>query len=478
MSMRNLLVRNVWAIDPAPAAAAAPRGASLFSLPRDVAGNVAVIFAFSTLILFSLTGGAVDYARWYNLSSKTHAALDAAVLAGGRASQVADGDPAAAAVAAATEYFNTLKPALLGATQATFSVVEGNTVIRGTIAGNLSTALLKVVGIPSLPLAIQTEAVLAAGGNAETNIEVSVMLDVTGSMKGQKIIDMKDAAKDLVDLVVWTDQSKYTSRLALAPFSPRVNVGSLIAPVTGMPASKLVSGTPRYMKPCVTERTGTEAFTDAAPGPGAYVRAYMADNNVNTSGNYNTAGTCNDPTVDEEIVPLTSDKTALKDRIDKLTANGSTAGQLGIAWTWYLISPKWAHLLPQAAAPAPYSLLTEKGPTGRNKLRKIAILMTDGEFNTYGAVNHGDGSSMATTISSNAVEICKNMKAAGVEVYTVGFDLGGNQQALNTLKACASRTPLDPADLPSFFYNVQTGDELKGAFRDIALKIATLRLRK
>ena len=52
-----------------------------------------------------------------------------------------------------------------------------------------------------------------------------MMLDVTGSMGGDKIVDLQAAAKDLIDIVVWGDQSKYTSRVALAPFAPAVNVG-------------------------------------------------------------------------------------------------------------------------------------------------------------------------------------------------------------------------------------------------------------
>ena len=60
------------------------------------------------------------------------------------------------------------------------------------------------------------------------------------------------------------------------------------------------------------------------------------------------------------------------------------------------------------------------------------------------------------------------MKAKGVEVYTVGFQLGGNQTATDTLSSCASDA--------SHFYNSTTGDALKAAFRDIALKISTLYL--
>jgi hypothetical protein len=60
------------------------------------------------------------------------------------------------------------------------------------------------------------------------------------------------------------------------------------------------------------------------------------------------------------------------------------------------------------------------------------------------------------------------MKAAGITVYSVGFDLGGNETAIDTLRDCASS--------PEDFYNATTGDELRQAFRDIALKISTLRL--
>ena len=60
------------------------------------------------------------------------------------------------------------------------------------------------------------------------------------------------------------------------------------------------------------------------------------------------------------------------------------------------------------------------------------------------------------------------MKAKGIIVYTVGFDLGGNQTAIDTLSGCATNS--------SKFYNADNGDQLKQAFRDIALKISQLYL--
>ena len=46
-----------------------------------------------------------------------------------------------------------------------------------------------------------------------------------------KIDALKPAAKDLVDIVIWNDQSQYTSRIALAPFAEAVNVGTTLAPL-------------------------------------------------------------------------------------------------------------------------------------------------------------------------------------------------------------------------------------------------------
>ena len=48
------------------------------------------------------------------------------------------------------------------------------------------------------------------------------------------------------------------------------------------------------------------------------------------------------------IQPLTNDTAMLKRRIDKLQTGGSTAGHLGTAWAWYLLSPNWNTVLQQA----------------------------------------------------------------------------------------------------------------------------------
>ena len=59
------------------------------------------------------------------------------------------------------------------------------------------------------------------------------MLDITGSMAGQRIIDLKAAAKDLVDLIVQPVQTPCYSKVALVPYSNSVNPGTYVTTARG-----------------------------------------------------------------------------------------------------------------------------------------------------------------------------------------------------------------------------------------------------
>ena len=128
---------------------------------------------------------------------------------------------------------------------------------------------------------------------------------------------------------------------------------------------------------------------------------------------------------------MTNDKTVLHDKITGLVDGGNTAGHVGTAWTYYMLSPNWASALPNGSKPVAY---------GTANTNKIAILMTDGEYNQehdskgVATGSNGAGTSVnGTDLPTQARALCTSMKNSGIEVYTVGFDLGGNQTAINTL---------------------------------------------
>src|SRR5262249_4910272 len=110
---------------------------------------------------------------------------------------------------------------------------------------------------------------------------------------------------------------------------------------------------------CVSERTGANAATDAAPGAGQYL-------------GFNYASPSNPCDTGVGVIPLTTDTSALHTRINGLQAAGSTAAQVGVAWGWYTLSPTFG-LWTGSSAPAAYN---------QQRTQKIAVLMTDGAFNS------------------------------------------------------------------------------------------------
>lgn len=218
---------------------------------------------------------------------------------------------------------------------------------------------------------------------------------------------------------------------------------------------------------CVSERVGGEAYTDAAPSVAYVGRLYQPPSNPNN------------PCASAEIMPLTSNKALLKQRIDGLTDSSSTAGQIGLAWGWYMVSPEWGPFVSTASAdsvPAPYN---------KPQTLKVVILMTDGAFNTpyckgviasdagTGSGNAADHIKCTATNGdpfAQADKLCKNIKAKGVFVYTVGFNVGSDAKVKKLMSDCATSA--------EYVYMPANGTQLKVAFRAIAQDINSLRISK
>ncbi len=188
--------------------------------------------------------------------------------------------------------------------------------------------------------------------------------------------------------------------------------------------------------------------------------------------NYNEDGDCADVAEANVMMPLTSDKTALTARIAGLEAYGATGGSLGTAMAWYTLSPHWSGVFTGASAPGSYADLADDPITGVPKLQKVAVLMTDGVYNTYRGWKDAD----QQTVSDWSLEVCTNMKAAGVEIYTVGFALeeltpAERLIAEDTLRDCST-------DAMTHYYDADTVAELTQAFQTIGSKLSALRITR
>lgn len=241
------------------------RAGGLSRFAADSRGDVAILFGLLALVIVMLIGLAVDYGRLVNARHQTLQATDAAVLAGARALQTNGGDQSGALKVAKAYYKQAIQSRISVVSKSDtidFAVTDNGTAVVSKGNASISTPFMSVAGVKTLPLLRANgmdyaKAVLAVGGNAELNLEVSLMLDITRSMQGQKLTDLKAAASDLVNIVVWKDQSKFTSRVAIVPFAEDVRLpGAAFTKATGATSTT---------NPCVVERTGSQKYTDAAP---------------------------------------------------------------------------------------------------------------------------------------------------------------------------------------------------------------------
>ena len=71
---------------------------------------------------------------------------------------------------------------------------------------------------------------------------------------------------------------------------------------------------------------------------------------------------------------------------------------------------------------------------------------------------------------AQAATLCTNMKAKGVIVYTVGFNVGSDAGVKSLMQNCATSA--------EYVYMPSSGADLKIAFRAIAQDINSLRISK
>lgn len=455
--------------------------ALLRTFTRDRRGSVSLYVATAIVPLVGIVGVSIDAARGYLVKSRLSSAVDAAALAGGRiyGSAYRDTD--------IQKYFDSNFPA--GYMNAVIDplAIATNDVSRTLVVSTqatIPTTFMRLLGFTTMSASAQAEATLES-----KSVEVSLVLDVTTSMTGTKLTDLKAAANELVDIVVQDQQTPFYSKISIIPYSMSVNVGTYATAVRGTyttspslctyPAAPTCRDyrfprkdspsqmTTQTISTCVTERAGPNIFTDVAPSTAPLGR------------NFPAPGTHNPCPANNTIVPLTSNKTTLHNKINILQASGSSGGHIGVAWGWYLISPNFGYLWPAASQPALYSDET---------VLKVVILMTDGEYNSIylnGVIarnsTSGSGGDQykinadATNGSTyyQSQQLCAAMKAAGVIIYTVGLDIVSGPtgvEAHELVEKCATS--------PAHVYLPANGTELKQAFRAIAMRVSVLRLSK
>jgi Flp pilus assembly protein TadG len=456
-----------------------------FAKSRD--GNFAILTGIMAPMLALAVGLGANVAQSFHIRTSLRDALDAAVTSTAR-----DLTTGVIAPKDARKYVE----AFLSANSNTdFSTAEQftlDTLVVDQTAKTIEASASAHVDLafPFFSASNPRVSISSAAIYSDKKIEVVMMLDTTGSMKKSgkkdKIGDLQKAASNAVEMLLGKEDPKNPRvRVAIVPYAEGVNTGKLADQVfvetkggSDLPPLEedvaLVSAKARPDN-CATERKDKNGKADfSADGPSARrwnnnKKAYLAK--INRDDRLSVCPQA-------ELVALTGDKQKLLDTIANFKAAGVTAGGIAAQWGYYMLSPDWRSAIAGAglgAGPADYNA---------KKVSKVAILMTDGQFNTaFAGVKDGDTpqNKQGAKSRSYAESLCGNMKTDGIELFTIGFDLNDptmtateRDQAKTVLKNCSSP---DTKAIKHYF-EVSTGEELDAAFKEIIKNTERLALTK
>ncbi|MBZ9994828.1 TadE/TadG family type IV pilus assembly protein [Mesorhizobium sp. BH1-1-4] len=466
---------------------------------RDRRGNFAVLFGFAASVLALVAGFSVNVTQLYNAKSSLQGVVDAAVTSTARdlttgAIKEADANKSVQAFLEANN-----AAGILHTGQVTLDRLVVNRTAK-TVQADVHVDLALFFPIFDMG---NMKRVTASTTSlySDKQIEVAMMLDITGSMAKRgnvnKIGDLRTAAENAVRTMLENQDPKNPRvRVAIVPYASGVNAGKLaenvyaekqgsseLPPVAGSPL--LVAKTGKNLLPsfseylsivgaamprtdnCATERKTKNGDADlSADGPDT-VRTDTTGKKYYALVNRDDhlAGEGMNKCPDAEVIPLTADSKALLDSIGDFQAGGYTAGAIAIQWTYYMLSPQWRAAIKNAG------LGNGASNADPRKIAKVAILMTDGQFNTAFAGAAGRYNGQGSLARGNAETLCGNMKNDGIEIFTIGFDLNDKDmsaterdQAKAVLKGCSSK---DASAAERHYFEVSTGAELDNAFQEI-----------
>jgi Flp pilus assembly protein TadG len=420
---------------------------------QDRSGAYAIMMGVLSVPLVLAAGFGVDLSMAHRQQAALQQAMDAAVLAGAR--YLPSGEKAALDAASA---FFTANAARFGVGDQkgyvkSFEVRDG--ALHGSVDYKSPTYFMHLANYDSIDLSARSAAGASGGG-----MELVLVLDVSGSMKGKgKIEALRSASLTLIDTLYGDNATLPNTYVGVAPFSGRVNVidyedgwieeldeeekgkdkgkGKGKGRGKGKGGGKKSESIAGAIPGCPDLRSEENRQNDASP-------------DVETFPPF---------THDEKACPgpralgLTANKAQVRALLSSLYTGHGTSTQEGMAWGYRMLSPNWQGEWGNPDLPLSYA----------DTPRKIAVIMTDGENNPGQA---GDDFSRDTS-NEMLLETCSLMKANDITIYSIAFDMGNSLTKL--YQQCASK--------PEYHYDALSNAALISAFQAIGTEINKGNLR-
>lgn len=444
---------------------------SAAALRLDRRGNVAVMFGLAALPIAGFVGAAIDFSRANSVQTELQAALDSTAL---MLSREAATDTSAELQANTGKYFKALftsKAAKSVQVSAVYTAGTSSVVVNGSAVVPMT--FMGVMGYNETTISGSSTATWGS-----TRLRVALVLDNTGSMADAGKMDaLKVATKNLLTQLKSAANVNGDVYVSIIPFSKDVNVGASNYNANWIDwddwentngswqsasncssfsrrgwsrcnsSMKWIPADHSTWNGCITDRDKDFDQDVTAPNPSD---ADLPNGRASTLFPAEQYGNCPLP-----MRGLSYDWTAMSNLVDSMYPAGNTNQPIGLVWGWQSLVGGG----PLSAPP--------KDPS--YKYQEIVILLSDGlntEDRWYKTQTPIDNRMVQT---GNGSGTCANIKAAGITIYTIQVDTGGDPTS-TLLHDCASD--------PDKFFVLTRADQIVGAFNTIATKLTQLRIAK
>ena len=417
---------------------------------RDRRGGILPMLAFTAVPLMASVGVAVDYSRATAAKAQFQAALDStALMLSKNAADLSAADLQTQATKTFAAVFTNTQAQNVAVTTSYSSTGGSKILLSGS--ATLPTNFLGLLGYSSIPI---NASATSTWGN--TRLRVALVLDNTGSMASDdKMTALKSAAHGLLSQLQAAASKPEDVYVSVVPFNKDVNFGSsnyaaswlrwdLWEAVNGSCSiSKYGSSQTRC-----NNNGGTWTPADHSTWNGCLTDR---DQNYDTTNDAPVAGATLYPAEQYSSCPaslmgLSNDWTALSSKIDAMTPVGNTNQAIGLQMGW------------QSLTQSPF---TVPAFDPDYKYSQVVILLTDG-LNTQDRWY-----SSQSSIDTRQEKTCANVKAAGITIYTVQVNTGGDPTS-TLLQNCASDS--------NKFFLLTSSTEIPTTFSQIGTALTQLRL--
>ncbi len=449
---------------------------------KNNSGNMAIMFSLAAVPLLLAAGAATDLLRANNANTLLQAATDAAALAGAGAKNHNMSEGQLTMVVNNFIGSNKAADILKSVTIQKSGYDKKTGIFSVKLSGKVQTTFMALAGYPTMDAIGYSEVELGSGA-----LELVMALDTTGSMNSEGRLDaLKVAANDLVAKLLKDKSADAYIKVGMVPFADYVNVGVANRNKfwVDVPADTQKNECWTTYPNATYSNCHMETVNGSNDGVPVTYQQNVCDTNTGAAVQqcglvdykwYGVVGSRSNG-LDTKIVgsgakypglinvggpqaitEMTDSQSTLVANINSLTANSETYIPSGLLWGWELLSSVDA-----------FTGVKTKAEMTALKGTKAMVLMTDGD-NTRSADYPYHWGNNAAAADQKTKELCDNIKADGISVYTVAFKV---------LKTSSKKMLTNCASSPSQAFDAQNNAALLAAFGEIAGQLTQLRLTK